>query len=272
MRHDWDRCWAKKEAAFRKTDWRCFRRDAELMGGIQTRVPKLNYFWNRCEAEGVPMEWRRDSLVGDPEGRTRFGVFVTATSLKMAYYLHRITQLWLPPERPRVLEIGGGFGGMARTLNEQLGPVERYVLVDGQPCLDMQRLYLSELYPGEGAFEFVRYDETLMLYGQEFDLVLNMASLSEMTPEIVEEYFNIIEDVMEEGGAFYHLNRNSYPNGQRVNVPASSFPYDDWWELRMEPDRDADWWEVLAVRTSHETHAKRRANAGKTQGERMGDA
>ncbi len=251
MTHDWDGAWAKKAKALPGVDWERFRRDPVLMGAIQTSDAKRVAFWNKCEAANVPMALREDSLVGDPKGAKMRGVFVTATSLKMAYFLYRILTLWDPPPSPRVLEIGGGFGGMARTVTRWLSGVRRYCLVDGPPCLEMQRRYLRELFPDEAdnPFDFIQHGVTPLLFGEKFDLVINIASFSEMTPEIVDKYFDVIHDVLVPGGALYVLNRDSYGHGgKRVNVPASRFPWDDRWEYRRMSSPSKYWVETLAIR------------------------
>ena len=248
MTHDWDRAWKKKAKALPVADWERLRRDPVLMGAIQTSDAKRVNFWNKCEAAGVPMAWREDSRVGDPLGAEMGGVFVTATSLKMAYFLHRILTYWDPPPNPRVLEIGGGFGGMARTATLHLPGLWRYVLVDGPPCLEMQRRYLDAVF-GSHNCEFIGHDETIELFCQKFDLVINIASFSEMTPEIVGDYFDVIQDVLVPGGGLYVLNRDSYGHGgKQVNVPASRFPWDDRWELHRMSSPGERWIETLGVR------------------------
>lgn len=257
MRHNWPKWWAARTERLPKVNWDRFRRDKFLMGGLQSKHRKLSIFWDRCEEDGVPLKVREDCRIGDPEGETRDGIFVTAGSLKMAYHLHRILSRWEPPEAPRVLEIGGGIGCMARTavLNMPKS-VGRYTLVDGPPCLEIQRRYLGEVFPDEAkkfiydaeTFEFVRHDQIFKLKHRRYDLVINMHSFNEMTKDVVTGYFDLIQDVLDPGGALYIYGRNRFPpNTFEVNVPAADFPFDDRWKFIL-PVTDKNWVEVLAVR------------------------
>lgn len=251
MRHNWPKWWAARAERLPEVNWDRFRRDKFLMGGLQSKHRKLSIFWDRCDEDDVPLKMRGDCKVGDPEGEMRDGVFVTAGSLKMAYHLHRILSRWKPPAAARVLEIGGGIGSMARTAVLNIpGGVRRYTLVDGPPCLEIQRRFLTEVFPDKGdVLEFVRHDETLGLYGEDFDLVINMHSFNEMTKEDVAGYFELIQDVLEvPGGALYIYGRNRFPpNTFEVNVPVKDFPFDDRWKFTL-PVTDGNWVEVLAVR------------------------
>lgn len=250
MRHNWPKWWADRTEALRKANWDRFRRDKFLMGGLQPKHTKLSVFWTRCVRAGVPKETMEDTRVGDPEGEMRDGVFVTATSLKMAYHFHRIMTHWKAPEAPRVLEIGGGIGGMARMAALHLPGIRCYTLVDGPVCLEIQRRFLERVFPDRpGLFDYVPNDQILYLFSQEFDLAINMHSFCEMTKEIVAEYFELIHATMAPGGALYTYNRNRYHPELpfKVNVPVADFPFDKRWDFSI-PITDHRWVEILAVR------------------------
>lgn len=250
MRHDWPKWWADREQAMLTVDWDKFRRDMFLLGGLQANHSKLPVFWAMCEKHNVPMKTREGTRIGAPKGEMKDGMFVTSTSLKMAYHFHRIMKHWEAPEAPRVLEIGGGIGGMARTVVLHLPGVRRYTLVDHPLCLRIQRHFLGKVFPDRGGlFDFVPNDRISYLFGQRFDLVINTHSFNEMTKEIVADYFRLIQDVLVPGGALYTYGRNRYPDGSpyTVNVPTAEFPFDDRWRFEL-PRTDNRWVEILAVR------------------------
>lgn len=253
MRHNWPKWWADRAEALPKVNWDRFRRDRFLLGGLQAKHSKLSAFWTRCVSTGVSKETMEDTKVGDPEGEVRDGIFVTATSLKMAYHLHRIMSNWKAPQAPRVLEIGGGIGGMARAVVLHLPGVRRYTLVDHPLCLEIQRRFLGQVFPDHTGlfdlFDFVSNAQVKCLFGQEFDLVINTHSFCEMTKEIVAEYFELIQATTRLGGALYTYNRNRYHETLpfKVNVPVADFPFDDRWKFKL-PVTDKRWVEILAVR------------------------
>lgn len=250
MRHNWPKWWADREQALLDVDWDRFRQDKFLLGGLQASHSKLPVFWDKCERHKVPLKFRGDTKVGASRGEMRGALFVTSTSLKMAYHFHRIVKHWKAPEAPRVLEIGGGIGGMARTVVLHLPGVRRYTLIDHPLCLRIQRHFLGKVFPDRpGFFGFVPIDEAKILFGWEFDLVINTHSFNEMTKEEVAGYFDLIHDVLVPGGALYTYGRNRYPVGSpySVNVPAADFPFDDRWRFEL-PRTDNRWVEILAVR------------------------
>ena len=251
MRHNWPQWWNDRSERLPKVNWDRFRRDLFLLGGLQEKHKRLSIFWGLCEEDGVPLKMREDCKVGDPEGEMRDGVFVTAGSLKMAHHLHRILSRWEPPEAPCVLEIGGGIGSMARAVMLHVPGVWHYTLVDGPPCLEIQRRYLGRVFPEErDTFDYVLHDQTSRLIRQRFNLVINTHSFNEMTKDVVAGYFGLIHDVLVPGGALYVFGRNRYPKKLPflVNVPVAEFPFDDRWRYEL-PITDKNWVEILAVRT-----------------------
>jgi hypothetical protein len=135
-----------------------------------------------------------------------------------------------PAERPRILEIGGGYGGLAHYLM-QLIPQARYVIVDIPESLLFSSIYLSTLWPdkdnllltpddpgkpGETAgFTFVPnflFDRCRTLYS-EFDLVINTLSLSEMNQEQIRYYCAGIKELLGKRGVFFEQNQDNRPVG-----------------------------------------------------------
>jgi len=130
-------------------------------------------------------------------------------------------------ERPLILEIGSGYGGLAYHLKKLL-PRARYVLVDIPESLVMSSLYLSTLFPYEdnvlitpanigdlrketGGFTFVPnylFDECTAA-GLEFDLAINTLSMSEMSEKQVRYYCAGLAGLLGDKGVFFEQNRDT---------------------------------------------------------------
>lgn len=210
----WPRRWQEKMQALRKVDWSTFRRDKVLMYGIQTQHSRINQWLEKCRRLGVPEHVMVDDPFGSPIGRELDFGFVTASSLKYAYYAMQIWNRLRSAYAPFVLEIGGGYGGLARAMHLLFG-LNAVTFLDAEPCLEIQTRYLKETCPQVWCQP---YQEE-----QTYDLVVNTMSLGEMPLSEVERYFQIIQARLVDGGAFYTANRV-----HRV-TNFSQYPYDRKW-------------------------------------------
>jgi hypothetical protein len=122
----------------------------------------------------------------------------------------------------RIVEIGAGFGDLAHAFRQVVGPVD-YTIVDLPESLVYSSLWLSTVLAGtrctladEGmslpantpGITFVpnhMIGEFLPQLG-EVDLVVNMLSLSEMSPVQVEHYGRKASGLVGDGGLFYEQN------------------------------------------------------------------
>lgn len=128
----------------------------------------------------------------------------------------------------RILEIGGGFGGLAHHLKTLL-PDAEYWIVDIPESLVYSAIYLSVLHkescnvclqgdedlldaldPSPG-FRFVPnfLFDSLVETGAGFDLVINTLSLSEMTEKQVRHYCRGIATLLADGGVFFEQNQDN---------------------------------------------------------------
>jgi len=87
-----------------------------------------------------------DPEVGSPR-RTEQLPRMSTNTLAMAWYLHRIHRAAGGRLPDRVLEIGGGYGALARLYVEQ-APSTRYVIFDLPEMLALQHYFLSSTLPG----------------------------------------------------------------------------------------------------------------------------
>ena len=122
------------------------------------------------------------------------------------------------PANPRVLEVGGGYGGLSLALQRILKP-RQYVICDLPESLLISGLYLSfaqqlpvrllqeteELADGTGEIVLVPNYLFGKLRGQ-FDLVVNTLSMSEMTAHQASTYGAGISRLLHPRGLFYEQN------------------------------------------------------------------
>jgi hypothetical protein len=136
--------------------------------------------------------------------------------------------------RPRILEIGPGYGGLAHHLMG-LVPESRYFLVDVPESLLFSSIYLSTLWPehdnvlitpdnladlGKDAagFTFVPnflFDDCCAA-GLELDLVINTLSMSEMTEKQVRYYCKGISRLIGRRGVFFEQNQDNSVLGAKT--------------------------------------------------------
>ncbi|MGO9471596.1 MAG: putative sugar O-methyltransferase [Isosphaeraceae bacterium] len=189
----------------------------------------LDFYGAWLATDGLPAE----HVLSEPEDGIGFrledGRFVSAdiarfqrsvATLSRQGVLGELTCLGFPS---RVIEIGGGYGGLALHLARVLGTC-RYLLVDLPETLvfsasylalqaSAKRLYLYDPADRLGAEKLAAFDFVLLpdyrldaLTGFEFDLAINIASMQEMRVDQVERYLDFIR--MTCRGVFYSCNRD----------------------------------------------------------------
>ena len=126
----------------------------------------------------------------------------------------------------RILEIGGGYGGLAFFLMKLLGKVD-YTIVDLPESLAFSYLYLSTLRPavkhrlvatadqpieatGAPGFTYVAnfLADRLVVGARPFDLAINTLSMNEMTPEQIDHYGGRIAELLAPGAVFFDQNQD----------------------------------------------------------------
>ncbi len=115
--------------------------------------------------------------------------------------------------RPRILEIGGGYGALALALRQITNA--RYVICDLPEALMFSGLYLGiagkqrvGIWPRQSTVTLVpnyRFDE---LRGP-FDLIINTLSMAEMSEYQVRYYASRIRGLLAPGGAFFEQNQDN---------------------------------------------------------------
>ena len=148
-----------------------------------------------------------------------------------------------------VLEIGGGYGGLAAKLKKLL-PLANITIIDLPHAGLLQTYYLQQLFPSgrlnvldyknnnhfqrNGSFssDFTIVPSTKIdfLKQKDFDLIINSRSFMEMDRGTIKNYFDLIQTRLQVGGLFFNCNRLWKNAGDRPTQIAR-YPYDDRWQL-----------------------------------------
>lgn len=157
-------------------------------------------------------------------------------NLDTCAYQERITALFESGELKktkgaRILEIGGGYGALARSLSQMVGAKE-YVICDLPESLLFSGLYLTLSEAGPVQVTGDAYRPTnkfvllpnykLHLLSGHFDLVINTISMSEMTEYQVTTYAERIVPLIGDSGAFFE--QNSTDSGPETAKPQAVLP------------------------------------------------
>ena len=186
-------------------------------------------------------------MVGGPQASMLRDMPVTADSIRMATYAHRIETIWRGTSNwasslISVMEIGGGFGGFAYALTKRM-PILEYILIDDAACLEIQRRFLRSALSRElfSACRFISREDAMEFNGK-IHLVVNTHSFGEMTVSEVAKYFKLIERVLVAGGAFYTVNRLDR------DVSFREYPYDALWKHIVVSPLESKMIECISVR------------------------
>jgi len=161
-------------------------------------------------------------LVGNPYGYTMDGIFIRGGADYQHYYAHAIAELVGSSEKQLVVELGGGFGGLAYYLvrdNPQVTYVDfdlpeatalaSYYLMRSLPDVPIRLYGEVELSPAALAapgFVLMPSFEILKMPSKSAAVSFNSYSLAEMSPAATRVYLDQITRVT--NGYFLHVNHN----------------------------------------------------------------
>ncbi len=166
------------------------------------------------------------------------GKQVSTVSLQHTYYAQQIERV--SPDR--ILEIGAGFGGLARILCT-IKP-RSYTILDIPSSLFCSYVYLKLHFPdctfawatneremqSHADFFFVPAHLWRELMTYDFDMAINTCSMGEMLPESRDNYMKLIEQTCRH---FYSHNRHN----DKAPPPDTAIPaivLDDKWETLFD--------------------------------------
>jgi putative sugar O-methyltransferase len=178
--------------------------------------------------------------VGNPWGYRFNGMLLYEPVFEYNFHAHYFDKLLRDLRSPVVLEIGGGFGGLAHHLL-RCRPDIKYIGLDLPENILIQTYYLSSIFPdakiltdspGSAPLNRLlldRYDIVLLpnfnlpyIESGTVDLIINVRSLSEMSHDTIAEYLMQIDRV----GSLYFFHENIYKDRRDGiwGVPSNEFP------------------------------------------------
>lgn len=183
---------------------------------------------------------------GRPHGTVDFkGRRFSASYAHLVVYAAKIVEALdaQGKKRPRILEVGGGLGGLAGLLREYYGERLTYYAVDLPETLAIQEWYLrgsfpkaawtykpgaENVAPAAGGFNFINAYR-LTSQDVEIDLAINIDSMQEMNREAAATYIRYFEKNLVAGGLFYFQNHYGHSAGS-FSEP-SEYPLDARWKI-----------------------------------------
>jgi putative sugar O-methyltransferase len=258
--------------------WANFRNNVITKGLDNANVPeeavprvraKCREMYERL-SDRIPGTFRKfleESPIGSPRTHEVDGIPVTQSSIEYTYMLSHLAP-YLGSVRV-VVDIGGGYGGLARLI-KLARPDMRLVVLDLPEANAIQTYFLASAFPRArvlGLSDVVGLDpidprsldfDFLVLPGQlferlspsSFDAVINTRSMMEMDLGTVGFYLRHIQDKIADRGVFYSVNR--YAKKTRLK----DYPFDERWRVAYsEP-----WPRFIDENPHHEIIALREAD------------
>lgn len=223
----WPNAWQKITDKLIEVDWKDFRSHKNSVLYIEGGLERGREFWRRqCTENKIPPKDYEDSLIGNPmeERQFKFGdVSATANSCRFAYYLHRISGELKSNKPLRVLELGGGYGGLAVQLCKKFS-VSDYFFLDHPTLRVLQGYFMLK----SGFMDVVSFDPPT-----DIDLIVSVGgTLSEMPLEAATKYIRLFESVLKpESGLLYmtqHKDKRAY-----ILTAWDEYPFDNKWDLNV---------------------------------------
>jgi len=179
--------------------------------------------WRSLTVDKYCVRSLASTSIGNPYGFELDGVFVSHGSDYLHYYASEINRLAVDEDRTVVVELGGGYGGMAYFLIRDSDKTT-YVDFDLPENLALTAYYLLRAFP---ALIVVLYGETELnsdtlrdnrivlmpnfeiakLSGNSADVVFNSYSLAEMSAEAIHEYIKHMTRISKR--YFMHVNHTT---------------------------------------------------------------
>jgi hypothetical protein len=213
--------------------------------------------WKKRTGNKYPAAALSAPIVGNPYGYTMDGVFIRGGGDYQHYYAHAIAELVGPSEKQIVVELGGGFGGLAYYLIRD-NPQVTYVDFDLPEATALASYYLMRSLPNVpiGLYGEVELAEALATLGcvmmPSFEIIkmpsksaavsFNSYSLAEMSPATTHVYLDQIMRIT--SGYFLHVNhnRNAVLSADKFGVEERGFKLVNrelaGWTLGINPQSD----------------------------------
>lgn len=200
--------------------------------------------WKGLLGDAASLNQLNSPMIGNPYGYYIDEHFIKICSDYQHYYATRINQLTsnkFEIEKRVIIELGGGFGGMAYYFNRD-SKNKVYVDIDLPENLALASFYLIHTLPEKKVFlygedeltteTFKNFDIILLpnfavknIPTNSTDLVFNSYSLAEMTESAIKVYVSELSRALKPTGYFYHVNhtRESFVKADDFGIDKKNF-------------------------------------------------
>jgi hypothetical protein len=216
------------------------------------------HLWKRRTGGKYSAEVLSAPIVGNPYGYSMEGVFIRGGADYQHYYAHSIAELMSSLKSQIVVELGGGFGGLAYFLVRD-NPEATYVGFDLPEATALSSYYLMRSLPSVSirlygevelsaealttpGFIIMPSFEILKMPSKSVAVSFNSYSLAEMSPSTIHVYLDQITRIT--SGYFLHINhnRNTALSADRFGVEERGFKLVNrelaGWTLGINPASD----------------------------------
>jgi len=194
----------------------------------------------RAQLPGASVAELEAPPIGDPWGYDFEGHLLYEPVLEYHYQADYIARLLGHLPAPIIVEIGGGFGGLAYHIFKR-APGAKYIGFDLLENTLLQSYYLAAAFPHAKILTFdaqtsqldpatiANYDIILMpnfmvprMEARSADMILNVRSLSEMSAETIAEYHRQVDRI----GRLWFFHENIFKPrlDEHFGIPSTRFP------------------------------------------------
>jgi putative sugar O-methyltransferase len=218
----------------------------------KTMFETVDFLFKVCGPDFIK-NYSLESKIGSPQksvvnlGSESF--HTNMHDLSLLYYFWQISRtadVLLETDTPVIAEIGAGYGGLISKAKKRY-PKARFIIFDLPEPGAIQAYYIQNTYPDSkilylkdllerGNKVFNEKFDFMILPGwmidkvpdKYIDLMINIRSMMEMSPPIIDFYFTHIHRVVKDNGLFACFNRyiKVYEDG---DIIMKDYPFDEYW-------------------------------------------
>ncbi len=187
------------------------------------------------------------SNIGNPRSYYLNNTLLNFDDLYHVYAFWQINRFFKTSNK-NILEIGAGYGNLAQKFIKNSDC--KYFIIDIPESLVIQHYYLKINHPECKLQKISSIKDSLDLSNDvflipcffyeivkelKFDLVINMRSFGEMNSVIIDQYFDLINNVLINDGFFYTVNRYVTYRGKNI-IKIKDYPFgSNWTQIISQP-------------------------------------
>lgn len=188
--------------------------------------------YHRAKKAKPDMVFYPEHSLGSPVVDTIEGMVMSKSSIEHSYMLDTLKD-WIKPDDV-VVEIGGGYGGLARLMIDNL-PFQKLYLFDIPHSCVLQAYYIQETtgvevelgLGGQGKVHVASWQD--FYYLGHSNMIINTRSFMEMPQDTVGWYLNIIRQ--QAHSKIYSINRHKISSPDLHLYPGIILMIDNPWPL-----------------------------------------